>query len=271
MKGEEYDAEATAELRKLMDRTKIYDLGGEWVSSIGDLLKRAADPNVRTLVGGRTPLMFSAWNGDVEAVRLLLDAGADAKAKDNPCCEGYTCSALGLPHEEISAGKAQRITKLLLRAGADPNTIGYENNSVLQDAVGADNFPVAKMLVDAGADVDYQNNDGTTALMGAASIKSLRLVKFLLERGADPELMDHEGGVALMDACRHNHYSHCYEGGKLTRWKYEVQEAAAKIVQELLAAGADTSAKNSDGKTAMDFTSEEDPLVRQALLSNNKS
>ena len=49
---------------------------------IEQLLKAGADPNTRTTADGETVLMTSARAGNVDAVKVLLDHGADVNAKE---------------------------------------------------------------------------------------------------------------------------------------------------------------------------------------------
>lgn len=76
---------------------------------------------------GMTPLMLAAKAGDIESVKLLLDAGADATAIDY-------CGRTTLHHAARSIGKGgdyETISKLLIEHGADPNRIDNWGQSVL--------------------------------------------------------------------------------------------------------------------------------------------
>ena len=46
------------------------------------LLKHGANVKQTRKIDGMTPLMFAAFNGQPEKVKLLLDSGADKKVKD---------------------------------------------------------------------------------------------------------------------------------------------------------------------------------------------
>lgn len=67
-------------------------------------------PNVRSLTGGETPLHIVAIWGDVEAAKVLLDAGADIDALGE---EDHTPL-----HEAIHQGHIEMV-RLLVSRGAD--------------------------------------------------------------------------------------------------------------------------------------------------------
>ena len=77
---------------------------------IETLLKGGADPNLAT-TNGTQPLMFAAASGNVLAVRLLLDKGADAAAKEKSMGQNALMFA--------AANGRTDVVRLLLARGAD--------------------------------------------------------------------------------------------------------------------------------------------------------
>jgi ankyrin repeat protein len=74
------------------------------------LLERGARINTRDNVNGRTPLHWAVWWGNIQAVQLLLEHGADVNASDK---SGKT------PSQLISASSEQEIVELLSKYGAE--------------------------------------------------------------------------------------------------------------------------------------------------------
>uniref|UniRef100_A0A3P8T6P0 BRCA1 associated RING domain 1 n=1 Tax=Amphiprion percula TaxID=161767 RepID=A0A3P8T6P0_AMPPE len=92
---------------------------------------------------GETPLHLAAIKGDVEAVKELLEQGADPNLKDNA---GWT----PLQHEACNLGHLA-VVEVLISRGALLNTPGYENDSPLHDAVRNGHPAIVKLLVQFGA------------------------------------------------------------------------------------------------------------------------
>jgi ankyrin repeat protein len=114
-------------------------------------------------------------------------------------------------------------------------------------------------LLAAGADVQAADKNGVTALHHAVRFRSAAAVRTLLEHGAD-----------LNQACRKSgstplHRAVLSTGAPGTAGK---QAAAREIVQLLLAAGADPSLCNKQGKTPGDYVKDEE--VRRMLAGNRK-
>src|SRR5438309_9910301 len=74
------------------------------------LLDAKADVNA-PLVRGETPLMSVADKGNIEAVRLLLDRGADVNVRESKGGQSALMWAV--------AGRHAEIVKLLVERGAD--------------------------------------------------------------------------------------------------------------------------------------------------------
>lgn len=165
-------------------------------------------------------LIEAAANGKTERVKSLLDAGADAEAKDN---DGMTAllAAVDEGHWET--------VRVLLDAGADANAKSEDGISALLAATYAGHTQTVKALLDAGAEVDAKDSDGWTALMQVTN-GGTEIVQVLLDAGADLEPKANSGVTPLMSALAFND---------------------TEIVQILMEAGADVNAKTSDGVNAL--------------------
>ncbi|MBZ5606531.1 MAG: ankyrin repeat domain-containing protein, partial [Acidobacteriia bacterium] len=187
---------------------------------IGELLRAGADPN-SAKSNGTTALMIGAESGSVDAVKLLLDRGADANRKE-------------AVHEETALmfaaaqGRAE-VIRLLAAKGADVNAADrivrlartkYGDISVdpsekpkpgageavaLEDRVqGAaamggmtallfaardGQAEAVRALVESGANINQPNgSEQTTPLLMAIINGHYDIAKYLLDRGANPNL-----------------------------------------------------------------------------------
>ncbi|HKH73127.1 MAG TPA: ankyrin repeat domain-containing protein [Vicinamibacterales bacterium] len=127
---------------------------------------------------GTTALLWAAHWNDVETVKLLLRAGANAVATNR-----FGASPLS---EAAISGNAE-LVKALLEAGADAKALSTpDGETVLMSAARSGNLDSVRMLLDRGADVNARERyKGQTALMWAAAERHAPVVKLLLERGAD--------------------------------------------------------------------------------------
>ncbi|XP_071316267.1 BRCA1-associated RING domain protein 1 isoform X2 [Trachinotus anak] len=115
---------------------------------------------------GETLLHLAAIKGDVEAVKELLDQGADPNLKDNA---GWTPL-----HEACNLGHMAVVEVLVLR-GALLNTPGYENDSPLHDAVRNGHPAIVKLLLQHGASQNVLNLHGKQPADYAVSLEMLEI------------------------------------------------------------------------------------------------
>ena len=122
-------------------------------------------PDVRSY-----PLIWAVYAGNSEAVRLMLDSGADP----NICCE----------------------------------FVRERRDCCLRPLCEADDPEIVTMLLDAGAEVNAQKrsiHDTETALLRAAHFQP-SIGDLLIERGADLNFRDESGRTALYRAINHSHH-----------------------------------------------------------------
>ena len=124
---------------------------------------------------GTTPLLYAATLGIAQAVRILLDHGADPKATNRA---GATALHYGAFDPEI--------VKPLLRRGADPKAHTKRGNTPLHIAAAHPRgTPAVELLLAAGADVNAlgRSDEGMkiSVLMFAAATGNLETIRLLLE------------------------------------------------------------------------------------------
>ncbi len=138
-----------------------------------------------------TALHWAALKDDIEAARLLIDAGSDANL---PKIGGGQQTALHIAAERGSV----EVARLLVEAGADIEARTDEGATPLHTAAGADHVNVAKLLVGAGADIEASSSmDGATTLMIAATGNAVGAIALLVAAGADIDAKSPGGETAL--------------------------------------------------------------------------
>ena len=118
---------------------------------------------------------FPARRASESGVRGGRKAGADTEAKESIRGGTPLHSAAGNGHEAVA--------RLLLEAGADPNTKGIYGGTPLHDAAYG-HASVARLLLEAGADLNAKDNEGETPLVAAFRNGKDSVAGLLLEAGA---------------------------------------------------------------------------------------
>jgi uncharacterized protein len=106
-------------------------------------------------VDGFTALHLAAFFGRAEAVRLLLDVGADPNAVG-------TSEQIGPVQPLHSAAASGRVegVRLLLERGADVNARQGGGFTALHAAAASHDVELARLLLAAGADMTAKTDDG---------------------------------------------------------------------------------------------------------------
>lgn len=121
-----------------------------------------ASPNGKCSTG-ETPLHLAIRSGHVDAVRILLEAGADANESTADEYMGPEAEYDYPLHIACRKGRVD-IAKALLEHDADVNVQDWYGATPLYRAVRSGNEELVQLLLTAGADKEISTHDGTTPL-----------------------------------------------------------------------------------------------------------
>ena len=207
---------------------------------------------INTFFGRYGCPLYAALRVDhVDIAELLLERGANACVW-NTMRETILLKILSHPHRD----RANKV-RLLLKYGADVNAQDRALRSPLHLAVYKGELEVAQMLVEHKADVNSLNKDGKTPLHILSEHRTNNEddvpnhARLLFQRGAAVKRYDHNYGAPLHLAA---------------------PQAWFKVARILLEHGADASAEDNNGMTALQLlleprsNKEEDVLNHARLL-----
>ena len=215
--------------------------------------------------GGLTALVFAARQGNIESVRIILDAGANPNQTTN-----YGWSAL----LTAAQNRFYKVGALLLDRGADPNIANkggwtplyiatdnrnIENGDYPTRKPDMDHLEFIKLLLDHGANANarmkdstetrtifthqWLYEDGATAFLRASQSGDIALMRLLLEHGADPKIATTNNTTPLMVAAGIG-----WVEGVTNEWGRKENLEAVKMLLDL---GVDVNAVDGDGRTAL--------------------
>ena len=243
------------------------------------LVESGANVNAKETWGGTTALMWAVSEGHADATRALIAAGAEANARSNYVAaangrgfEGRTpvANRTDPKTEEFASGwltpltLAARegdveLTRILLDAGADVNTVAGDGKTALAVAVFNGNYDVASLLVDRKADVNKADAQRFTPLFWAVDRRNMEtapnfpwmvtadplpLIRKMLDAGANPNALVNNTPRARMR-----------EGSPRIVFATALMRAAfaadLELVNLLLERGADPKIVSRDNETML--------------------
>jgi ankyrin repeat protein len=195
---------------------------------------------------GESGLRVLSRIGRFDAVRLLLDAGADKRHLEwTPLMQAVALGALA----DVQA---------ILTQGPDLETRDFWSRSAWLIALLVGDIAKATLLRDHGADTNARGRCGATPLSYAIRGHHPKMLRWLLELGADIHATDDFGTTALITSVEEDDFE-CVNilleagadvdvdanGTALSR------ATSREIILGLLAAGADPAELSHDGKRSL--------------------
>jgi ankyrin repeat protein len=195
-------------------------------AKVGLLVARGARVTFRSPAGYDATTAAASYRGSADAVRALLDAGADAEPPET----------VKLRHSPLllasMSGDLETASLLLARgarANPRPNPSG---NSPVSEAITFGRADVVRALIRAGAKIDLVERTGVNLLHWATITNRADVIPELARAGVDINAIDDAGFTPLMYAAT-------------------IDFGDTATLRALLAAGADRSIRNESGRTAL--------------------
>ena len=231
-------------------------------SEIHQAFREVATDDKDSMYDNRPPLHLACHFADVEAVRILLDRGAEINEKDR---REYTpLSALAAtsftrPDDE---DRRTSVAALLLEQGARVSR-SAPNTTALIMAVERRHFKMASAIVDSGCKIDQTNSSEENVLHVTCRMSDVNREL----QWAEKNLKEILANTFYTDEMRERKKAE-YEVE--VEYYRNVEPYALDLVRRLLASGQiDPEDKTGSGKTAWDIAIEYKAMKMAALLSGS--
>lgn len=173
----------------------LYAIDHQMDTIVKMLLERHADANRRGKIyrsQPKIPLLLAAERGNLEIVRLLIEAGARVNEQDDGGFSALHCAA---------RNSNAKVLKILIEEYQAELGLRLHNGSLsIHSAASRGNAQSVEVLLDAGLSVNATNNDGKTPLHWAADAGRWDNVQLLLDRGARTDVkVDGKLGLTPLD------------------------------------------------------------------------
>lgn len=207
------------------------------------LLEESVSPDSRD-EKGFPALALAASAKNAAIVKALLSKGADVHATTNNIAEKII--DVPVAWHAAALGSAETL-RLILQAGAEPNTQDGKGISPLMAAAYLGNTETISVLIGAKADLEARDRKERTALMWAADGGRYEAARLLLDAGAKIEALGEQKASPLMYAAQHGY-----------------DDVLALLVER----GADLNWKAEPGLTALDLAKQNNQELTIRLLEN---
>jgi len=174
------------------------------------------------------PLHHAVVGGHRNVVEFLIAKGADVDAKDR---YGWTPLAIATWEGHTA------LAEILIKAGAQVNSRYAWGETPLIWAAQKGHASVIELLLTKGADINARSLNGWTGLHYAASAGHANVVELLISKGADISASDFHQGLTLL------HYA--ARGGHVD------------VAKVLISKGVDVNAKDNYGRSPLDLAKQQ--------------
>lgn len=160
------------------------ELRASMAESMREMEEQMAEQQSSAPSSYEIPLFRAAESGNAECVRLLLDAGADSKTRDNS------------KRTAVYYASSAAVIRELMKAGLPLEDADEFEWSPLCNALsdGEEALPRVRALIEAGADVNATHDHGYTIFMSAVgSGRVPDVLRLLVASGADPHAVSDRG------------------------------------------------------------------------------
>ncbi|WP_167883772.1 ankyrin repeat domain-containing protein [Leptospira stimsonii] len=210
---------------------------------------------------GSGVLSWAVKNLDLEAIELLLEAGADPD-ETNSRGETPLLTSLDLGNEDL--------IRRFLDAGADCGKKDFAGNTPLPKAVSTGNMEIVESVYEneePRPDLEERNGEGYTPLLLAVDLGHFFIVEYLLNQDADFLKKNSEGRTVLHLTSLHNDFEildlfleredsksilENRDADGNTALLLAASHDSVECLERLLTIGADPLKINSSGKTGLE-------------------
>ena len=202
-------------MSKLHDAIRQWMFGGgdEAVKQIRELVKKQPKLVNQPDDNGEPPLFLACCTMRAEAVKLLVELGADVNAKNGADWPIFMKAAGDVSRDAL---------ELMIRKGADPR-VNVNGETALHRAMLNERNAVgnAELLLEHGVDLNARDGMGWSALDKATMDNLVAAAEYLISRGAEVDHVDSRG-LSSLDIAVERGYTEMAEllkkhGGQTTR------------------------------------------------------